>query len=167
MELAAEPPWVGLKDEDLLAVRICDLQVGIEGSELEARIRQFYDELAAPGVCVRPACHLGDASFSPDCAAPRRTRGAVRGVAAGREAWMRGPRCGGGGRALGLPPAAAAASPRRRSCARRWPIIMRPDGSSTRATFRTSMTRTCAPSFETASRGASRRRGSCESIAAL
>ena len=65
MEVAADPPWVGLKDEELLAFRICDLRVGIEGSELEARIGQFYDELTARGIAVRPDCYLGDEWFSP------------------------------------------------------------------------------------------------------
>ena len=55
----------GLRDEDLLALRICDLGVSIEGSELEPRVRQFHDELAARGVALRPDCYLGDEWFSP------------------------------------------------------------------------------------------------------
>ena len=80
MELAAETPevaplaaipsgpsaWVALKDEELLAVRICDLGVRIEGSELEPRIREFYEDLAARGVTLRPDCYLGDEWFSPE-----------------------------------------------------------------------------------------------------
>ena len=65
METAAEPAWVALKDEELLTLRICDLGVRIEGSELEPRVRQFYDELAARGVALRPDCYLGDEWFSP------------------------------------------------------------------------------------------------------
>jgi hypothetical protein len=49
METAAEPAWGALKDEELLAVRICDLGVRIEGSELEGRVHQFYNDLAARG----------------------------------------------------------------------------------------------------------------------
>src|SRR5712692_5147349 len=49
----------------MLALRICDLGVRIEGSELEARVGQLYDELAARGVTLRPDCYLGDEWFSP------------------------------------------------------------------------------------------------------
>ena len=66
METAAEPAWVALKDEELLATRICDLGVRIEGSELEPRVRQLNDELAARGVALRPDCYLGDEWFSPE-----------------------------------------------------------------------------------------------------
>jgi len=62
---AAPPAWVALKDEELLALRICDLGVRIEGSELEPRLRQFHDELALRGVTLRPDCYLGDEWFSP------------------------------------------------------------------------------------------------------
>lgn len=63
---SAPPSWVGLKDDELLALRICDLGVRIEGSELEPRIRQFCDDLAARGVTLRPDCYLGDEWFSPE-----------------------------------------------------------------------------------------------------
>lgn len=59
------PPWWTLKDDDLLQKRICDLGVHIQGSELEGRIGQFYDELAAHGLSFRPVCYLGDEWFSP------------------------------------------------------------------------------------------------------
>lgn len=65
METAAEPAWVALKDEEMLALRLCDLGVRIEGSELEARVRQLSEELAARGVSLRPDCYLGDEWFSP------------------------------------------------------------------------------------------------------
>jgi hypothetical protein len=66
VESAAEPAWVVLKDEEMLALRICDLGVRIEGSELEARVGQLYDELAGRGVTLRPDCYLGDEWFSPE-----------------------------------------------------------------------------------------------------
>ena len=59
------PAWVGLKDDELLAWRICDLGVHIAGSELEGRVAQFQEELAARGLAFRPACYLGDEWFSP------------------------------------------------------------------------------------------------------
>jgi hypothetical protein len=61
----AATPWFALKDEELLALRICDLNLRIEGSELEPRLQQFYAELAARGVTLRPDCYLGDEWFSP------------------------------------------------------------------------------------------------------
>ena len=63
---APEPGWQSLKDEDLLKLRICDLGVKIEGSELEPRIEQLQNELATRGVSLRPDCYLGDEWFSPD-----------------------------------------------------------------------------------------------------
>src|ERR1700680_2653434 len=66
METAAEPAWAALKDEELLAVRICDLGVRIEGSELENRVGQFYQDLAARELTFRPDCYLGDEWFSPE-----------------------------------------------------------------------------------------------------
>lgn len=67
METAAvtEPEWYALKDEDLLKLRICDLHVRIEGSELEPRVGQLFTELSARGVGLRPDCYLGDEWFSP------------------------------------------------------------------------------------------------------
>lgn len=61
----AEPPWASFRDEELLAMRICDLGVRIEGSELELRIAQLYAELDARGIALRPACYLGDEWFTP------------------------------------------------------------------------------------------------------
>jgi hypothetical protein len=66
METTAEPSWVGLKDDEMLALRICDLGVRIEASELEPRVGQLYQELSARGVELRPDCYLGDEWFSPE-----------------------------------------------------------------------------------------------------
>ncbi|HEY1695305.1 MAG TPA: putative zinc-binding metallopeptidase [Polyangiaceae bacterium] len=60
------PPWASLRDEELLAVRIRDLGVRIEGSELEARVARLYAELEARGLRLHPPCFLGDEWFSPD-----------------------------------------------------------------------------------------------------
>jgi hypothetical protein len=60
-----DPPWASLRDEELLALRICDLGVRIEGSDLEARVGELYDELEARGLGLRPICYLGDEWFSP------------------------------------------------------------------------------------------------------
>src|SRR5690348_10507189 len=61
----AEPAWAGLRDEELLAMRICDLGVRVEGSELEPRVQQLHDELGARGIALRPPCYLGDEWFTP------------------------------------------------------------------------------------------------------
>src|SRR5262249_18448307 len=66
MQPAPEPFWHASKDEELLALRICDLGVQIENSELKPRIEQLYSELAARGVALRPNCYLGDEWFSPE-----------------------------------------------------------------------------------------------------
>jgi hypothetical protein len=60
-----DPAWVSLKDEELLRVRICDLDVKIAGSELEPRIARIYGELDGRGLSLRPRCYLGDEWFSP------------------------------------------------------------------------------------------------------
>jgi hypothetical protein len=64
-QVQPEPAWVTLKDDELLKWRICDLGTRIEGSELEGRIKQLYDELAARGLSFRPDCYLGDEWFAP------------------------------------------------------------------------------------------------------
>jgi hypothetical protein len=61
-----EPAWVALPDEELLKLRICDLHVRIEGSELEPRVAQLHRELEARGLPLKPACYLGDEWFSPE-----------------------------------------------------------------------------------------------------
>jgi hypothetical protein len=58
--------WADLPDSELLKVRICDLHVRIEGSELEERVRELYNELEARHLPVMPVCYLGDEWFSPD-----------------------------------------------------------------------------------------------------
>jgi hypothetical protein len=65
-QVGGEPSWHTFKDEELLTLRICDLGVRIEHSELEPRVGQFYEELASRGVSLRPDCYLGDEWFSPE-----------------------------------------------------------------------------------------------------
>ncbi|MEX0804665.1 MAG: putative zinc-binding metallopeptidase [Candidatus Binatia bacterium] len=56
----------GKSDDELLGMRICDLKLKIQGSELEARIQTFHDELAAKDVSFKPLCYLGDEWFCPE-----------------------------------------------------------------------------------------------------
>jgi len=66
LDAPASPPWVNLRDEELLPLRIRDLGVRIEGSELETRVAKLYADLEARGLRLRPPCYLGDEWFSPD-----------------------------------------------------------------------------------------------------
>ena len=65
-QMAPAPSWETLKDEELLQLRICDLGVRLDESELEPRVGQLYAELAERGVALRPDCYLGDEWFSPE-----------------------------------------------------------------------------------------------------
>jgi hypothetical protein len=60
-----EPDWVRLSDRALLDLRFCDLDLKIERSELQPRIRQLYDELEKRGLRLRPPCWLSSEWFSP------------------------------------------------------------------------------------------------------
>ena len=59
--------WASLPDDKLLDVRMCDLGVTIEGTELEARIATINGELSARGIkYFRPRYWLSDEWFTPD-----------------------------------------------------------------------------------------------------
>ena len=58
--------WGSWEDAELLTLRFCDLDIAIEGSELEPLIRQVDDELAARGLAFRPHYWLSDEWFTPD-----------------------------------------------------------------------------------------------------
>jgi hypothetical protein len=61
----SEPVWAEYSDEQLLAMRMCDLAVTIEGTELELRLAEVNAELDARGL-VRPHYWLSDEWFTPD-----------------------------------------------------------------------------------------------------
>ncbi|MBS1960841.1 MAG: putative zinc-binding metallopeptidase [Bdellovibrionales bacterium] len=58
--------WTHLKDEELLKLRICDIPLDLEKSELSDRVIQLYDELDAKKLVFRPQIYLGDEWFSPE-----------------------------------------------------------------------------------------------------
>ncbi len=59
--------WPDLSDEELLSMRICDLGLRIEGSELEPRVQALFSEIEEKGLRrFRPRVYLGDEWFSPD-----------------------------------------------------------------------------------------------------
>ena len=55
-----------LSDDELLDMRMCDLGLTLNGSGMEDRIDQLYEELAERGLSFRPHCWLSDEWFSPD-----------------------------------------------------------------------------------------------------
>jgi hypothetical protein len=63
---APAPDLAAMSDDELLALRICDLKLEIAGTELESRIDAFYAELAAKDIAVKPICYLGEEWFSPE-----------------------------------------------------------------------------------------------------
>jgi putative zinc-binding metallo-peptidase len=58
--------WVSLPDEKLLDLRLCDLDLRIEGSDLQERIADLYRELEAHGLRFRPHFWISDEWFTPD-----------------------------------------------------------------------------------------------------
>jgi Putative zinc-binding metallo-peptidase len=62
-----DPEWASWPDEKLLELRICDLNIPIEGSVLEPRIAQLRSELEARGLTgFDPHFWLSAEWFSPD-----------------------------------------------------------------------------------------------------
>ena len=58
--------WADWDDEKLLDLRLCDLDLRIEGSGLEDRIAELSQELAVRGFVCRPHFWLSDEWFCPD-----------------------------------------------------------------------------------------------------
>ncbi len=59
------PDWVNLSDDELLEKKISQLNLKLDGTELQPLIQQLYDELAQKGLVFQPPCHLGDEWFVP------------------------------------------------------------------------------------------------------
>jgi hypothetical protein len=59
------PNWTSLSDEQLLDVRLCDLPLSLEGTEVERRIERVDLELETRGL-ASPHYWLSDEWFSPD-----------------------------------------------------------------------------------------------------
>lgn len=55
-----------MTDEQLLALRFCDLPLRIEGTHLEKRIEQLYDELERKNIKFKPHVWLAQEWFTPD-----------------------------------------------------------------------------------------------------
>src|SRR5271170_7580711 len=63
---ARRPAWEKLPDEQLLSLRFCDLNLAIQGTELQPAIERLYAELEMRGIRFRPHCWLAQEWFSPD-----------------------------------------------------------------------------------------------------
>ncbi|MCB0335766.1 MAG: hypothetical protein KDD62_05650, partial [Bdellovibrionales bacterium] len=55
-----------LNNEQLLALRFCDLKISIKGSKMEEYINQLYSELEAKGLRFRPHFWIGKEWFAAD-----------------------------------------------------------------------------------------------------
>jgi hypothetical protein len=55
-----------MSDDELLALRLCDLDLRIEGTDLERHINQLYAELEARGIRFRPYFWFSNEWFTPD-----------------------------------------------------------------------------------------------------
>jgi hypothetical protein len=62
------PPeaWESWDDEQLMQLRLCDLDLRIEGSPVEPRVQELYAEMEAHGLSFRPHVWLSDEWFTPD-----------------------------------------------------------------------------------------------------
>ena len=60
------PDWASFNDDKLLEMRMCDLGLTIEGTDLEPRIAQLNAELDGRGLTFRPRYWLSDEWFTPD-----------------------------------------------------------------------------------------------------
>lgn len=58
--------WTRLSEENLLQVRICDLGLRLEDTDLQDRVQELYGELENKGLSLRPRVYLGDEWFSPE-----------------------------------------------------------------------------------------------------
>jgi hypothetical protein len=64
--MARKYSWASLRDERLLKLRFRDLKLRIEGTWLERRLRDLFDELDERGIRIRPHVWLSDEWFTPD-----------------------------------------------------------------------------------------------------
>jgi hypothetical protein len=62
------PPseWEGWSDDQLLDLKLCQLDITIAGSEMETRIAELYHELEERALTFRPHFWLSDEWFCPD-----------------------------------------------------------------------------------------------------
>jgi hypothetical protein len=59
-------PWTRLSDQELLGLRMCDLQLSLQRSPLKRHVDRLYSELNERGIRFRPHVWLSEEWFSPD-----------------------------------------------------------------------------------------------------
>ena len=59
-------PWTRLSDQELLGLRMCDLQLDLHRSPLKRHVDRLYSELNERGIRFRPHVWLSEEWFSPD-----------------------------------------------------------------------------------------------------
>ena len=62
----SQPAWASWSDEKILDLRLCDLDLRIQGTWLEPMIAKLHQELANRGIRMRPHAWLSNEWFSPD-----------------------------------------------------------------------------------------------------
>ena len=65
-EPGTTPAWAAWEDDRLLSLRLCDLDLRLEGSPVQVRIDRLLAELRQRGLRFRPHFWLSDEWFSPD-----------------------------------------------------------------------------------------------------
>ncbi len=63
---AKRASWARLGDEQLLAMRFCDLKLKLERTPLARHMRSLYRDLERRGIGFRPHAWIGEEWFSPD-----------------------------------------------------------------------------------------------------
>ena len=61
-----QPHWSRMTDEQLLQMRLCDLQLDLQATPLQEHVQRLYRELEDRGIDFRPHVWLGEEWFSPD-----------------------------------------------------------------------------------------------------
>lgn len=61
-----QPWWADLPTEELLDVRLCDLELDLAGTALQQRVDRLHGELARAGIVFRPYVWLATDWFTPE-----------------------------------------------------------------------------------------------------
>jgi hypothetical protein len=58
--------WANLRDEEIMQMRIRDLNIKVSGSTIEPSVQRLYQELEAQNIHFHPPCYLADEWLCPD-----------------------------------------------------------------------------------------------------
>ena len=62
----APQDWTSLSDDELLKLRLCDLDLRVEETDIAKHSSKLYSDLEARGLKYRPTLFFGDEWFSPE-----------------------------------------------------------------------------------------------------